>query len=351
MAWLKKNLFLAVGGLILLGLLGFAIFFLINSKAVVDEVTGQLAEQTEQLKKLATRDPYPDQKNIESAREEQKKVGAFLQDTRKFFVPVATFTNMDSATFKNLLETTISEMVHDADKAGVTLPNAPAKYDFTFKPQRSSVDFVQENLVPLASQVAEIEAICDVLFDARIQTLVSLRRTPVAKEDEGAADYLFGRKPITNAVTGAVLMPYEIAFQGFSSELAAVLEGFYRSSNCLIVKNIDVQTNIVQIATPAETPSYLPYSYRMPFPGPEPPQPSAQDLMLRRYGLRGPGSRYSHGPPPPIAPTPTPGVFAPPARKGPETILDERPFKVTMYIEAVRLTERTVAKPAARLAK
>ena len=53
MAWLKKNLFLAVGGLILLGLLGFAIFFLINSKAVVDEVTGQLAEQTEQLKKLA----------------------------------------------------------------------------------------------------------------------------------------------------------------------------------------------------------------------------------------------------------------------------------------------------------
>jgi len=31
---------------------------------------------------------------------------------------------------------------------------------------------------------------------------------------------------------------------------------------------------------------------------------------------------------------------APAARRGPETILDERPFKVTMYVEAVRLIER-----------
>src|SRR5439155_368936 len=83
----------------------------------------------------------------------------------------------------------------------------------------------------------EIKAICDVLFDARVQMLVGLRRTPVAKEDEEATDYLFGRKPATNAVTGAVAVPYEISFQGFSGELAAVLEGFYRSSNCFVVKN------------------------------------------------------------------------------------------------------------------
>ena len=255
-------------------------------------------------------------------------------------MPVANFTNVDSAAFKTLLETTISEMVHGADKAGVALPNAPAKYDFTFKPQRSSVVFAPENLVPLATQVAEIKAICDIMFDARVQLLVGLRRSPVAKEDTDATDCLFGRKPMTNAVTGAVLVPYEIVFQGFSTELAAVLEGFYRSANCFIVKNIDVQTNIVQSAAAETIPSYFSYPTALPAPSAPPSQQSATELMMRRYGL-GPGGRYGRPPPPlPSSSAPAPGAFAPPPRRGPETILDERPLKVTMYLEAVRLIEQ-----------
>src|SRR5207248_5894482 len=245
MDWLKKNLFLVTGGSVAFGLLGFALFFLFTRKQAVDEVSGQLTAQTEELKNLVNRDPHPNQENIEKARQEQKKLAAFLEQSRRFFAPVATFTNIESAAFKDQLETTISDMVHDAEKAGVGLPNAPAKYDFTFKPQRSSVDFPPDTLVPLAMQVAEIKAICDILFAARVQTMVGLRRTPVSKEDEGTTDYLFGRKVTTNTVARAVLVPYDIVFQGFTAELAAVLEGFYRSSNCFVVKNSDVQTNVV----------------------------------------------------------------------------------------------------------
>jgi len=344
MNWLKKNLGLVLGGAVALGLLGFAIYFLLTSKQTVDEVTGALTAETEKLKALTTRDPYPNQENIEAARKEQKKLGAFLQDSRKFFVPVTDFTNVESAAFKTLLETTISELVRDSEKAGVSLPNAPVKYDFTFKPQRSSVVFAPENLVPLATQVAEIKAICDVLFDARIQMLLGLRRAPVAKEDEGATDYLFGRKPVTNAVTGAVVVPYEVAFQGFSSELAAVLEGFYRSSNCFIVKNIDVQTNITQSAAAETIPAYMPYPMILPQPGAIQQPQSSMEMMRRRYG--GMGGRYGMPPPVPPPSTPAPGVFAPPVRRGPETVLDERPFKVTMYLEAVRLIERARPKAA-----
>src|ERR1051326_1464757 len=261
MNWLKRNLFLVVGGVVALGLLGFAVFFLLTKKKDVDEVTGELAARTDEWKQLVARDPYPNQENIDRAKVEQKKVGGFLDQTRKYFVPVATFpTNLDGATFKKLLETTISEMVQDAEKAGVSLPSSN-RFDFTFRPQRNSLDFAAPTLVPLAMQVAEIKTICDVLFDARIHTLVGLRRAPVSKEDESAAnsnDYLGGRKPATNAVTGAVLAPYEIVFQGFSTELAAVLEGFYRLPNCFIVKNIDVQTNVVSAAAES-TPSYVPY--------------------------------------------------------------------------------------------
>jgi len=293
---------------------------------------------------LVARDPYPNQENIEKSKAEQKKLVEFLDQTRKFFVPVASFpTNLDGATFKNLLETTISELVQDAEKSGVSLPSSN-RYDFTFKPQRSSLDFAPATLVPLAMQVSEIKAICDVLFDARIHTLVGLRRAPVAKEDEGnvsSSDYLGGRKLATNAVTGAVLAPYEIVFHGFSTELAAVLEGFYRSPNCFIVKNIDVQTNVVSASVDYFVPSYVPsYSFT---PGVPPPALNPYDEMRRRYG-----DRYSRRPNMPVPlPAPAPTLVAPaaPVRRGPETVLDERPLKITMYVEAVRLAER--ARPKA----
>jgi hypothetical protein len=344
MNWLKKNLLLALGGLAALGMLGFAVYFLLIKKQAVDDVTAQLNTQTQELKSLVTRDPHPNQENVEIAKKEQKKVADFLQVCRKFFVPVANFTNTDSAAFKDLLQTTISDMERDAEKAGVSLP---AKYDFTFSAQRKSVDFPADTLVPLATQVAEIRALCDVLFNAHVHALTSVRRVPVAKDDTSASDYLLGRKPATNGVTGAVLTPYEIQFQGFTAELAAVLEGFYRSSNCFIVRNIDVQTNVVSMASDASqsVPTFYYPTAAPPGVAPE-RQLSPADLMRQRYGL-GPNSRYG-GRPPMVAPAPaptTPGVFAPPVRRGPETILDERPFKVTMYIETVRLMER--ARPRA----
>src|SRR5947207_2580791 len=348
MSWLKKNLSLVVGGVVALGLLGFAIFFLLASTRAADEVTAQLSAKTAELKELTTHDPYPNQENIETARKDQKKVAEFLQGSRRFFVPVSDFTNVDSAAFKDLLETTISHLENDAEKAGVNLPN---KYDFTFAPQRKSLDFAADTLAPLAAQVAEIKAVCEVLFAARVHALTALRRLPVAKDDQAATDYLLGKKAATNAVTGSVLAPYEIQFQGFTAELAAVLEGFYRSSNCFIVRNLDVQTNIVNVAADSSQtiPSYLPY---YPPTTLAPPTSSPEELMRRRYGL-GPGGRYGglglgsgYGQPPPVAPIPTPGVLAPAARKGPETILDERPFKVTMYVEAVRLVERGKSKSA-----
>src|SRR5213075_1123242 len=117
MNWLKRNLFLVGGGGVALGLLGFAVFFLLTRKQSVDEVTAELNTRTEEWKQLVARDPYPNQENIERAKGEQKKLAEFLDQTRKFFVPAALFpTNLDGATFKNLLETTIAELVHDAEK-------------------------------------------------------------------------------------------------------------------------------------------------------------------------------------------------------------------------------------------
>jgi hypothetical protein len=54
-------------------------------------------------------------------------------------------------------------------------------------------------------------------------------------------------------------------------------------------------------------------------------------------------NRYGGGPTAaPVAPVVAAPVTAAPARRGPETILDERPLKITLYVEAVTIP---VAKP------
>jgi hypothetical protein len=61
------------------------------------------------------------------------------------------------------------------------------------------------------------------------------------------------------------------------------------------------------------------------------------------------GNRYGRAPTmnaPAPAPAPTLVAPAAPVRRGPETVLDERPLKITMYVEAVRLVERDKPKAA-----
>ncbi len=346
MNWIKKNLLLLAGVLVALGLLGVAGWFWFTNKAAVAAVSAELNAKTQEFQTLMTRDPHPNQENIEAAKKEQQRVAALLEQTRKNFLPAASFpTNLDKETFKGLLETTIFEIGRNAERAGVSLPNSN-KYDFTFKPQRGSVVFAPETLVPLANQVAEIKAICDALFQARVHSLISLRRIPVAKEDEGPTDFLVGKKPVTNTVTGAVSTPYEIVFQGFTTELAGVLEAFIRAPNCFIVKNLDVQTNLVAAAAEGGPVYYPTYT----FPTEVTPQISPEEMMRRRYGLSG---RYARRPtdgpmpytPPPVASAPA--VATTPVRRGPETVLDERSLKITMYIESVRLPEAPAKLKAA----
>jgi hypothetical protein len=356
MNWLKRNLLLVAGGAIALALLGLAGYYLFVQRGREAEVTARLESQIADWKRLTTRNPSANETNIVAARAEQKRLSDLLDTTMRFFVPAGTYTNIDSATFKTLLETTLFDLEQLAGRQGVALPQ---KYSFTTKWLRESVVFDQAELLPLAHQLAEIRALCEILFEARIHSLVRLRRIPVSKRDSGSTDYLAGKKPSTNAVTGAVVMPYEVTFQGFTPELAAVLTGLQRSPHCFMVKMMDVDR-----AGSAPLPMADAASGGAPDPmarygapgGAVPGRPQSSDDILRdryglgrggsrggsssssefrsRYGSTGPGGRYA----PPSAPV-APGAPAPgtPGRRGPQTVLEEELLKITMTVEAVRL--------------
>ena len=339
MTWLKRNLFLVIGGAIVIVLLGGAGYFLWSQKLQADGVTGELAGLITELQTLTGRDPFPSPENIEATKVEQKRVTDLLDDSRRHFVPTSTHTNMDSATFKDLLENTIAELEKEAQRSGVSLPE---KYDFTFKQQRGKLDFTAADLLPLAAELADIRAICEVLYRARVHSLSGVRRVPVSQSDQGSTEFLTNLKASTNAVTRAAVRPYEFTFQGFTGELAGVLDGFCRSPHCLIVKNVNVE--VASSSTASAEGEATPIYSAPGVPAPEPVLTPEQQ-MRRRYGLRGPtggsgggaGSRYglrgAATPAPPVAAA----TWATPVRRGPETVLDEKPLKITMVIESVRL--------------
>jgi hypothetical protein len=348
MTWLKRNLFLVMGGVLAIALLGGAGFFLWSQKQQADGVTGELEGLITDLQTLTGRDPFPNSGNIDLTKVEQKRLADLLEDCRRYFVPASTYTNIDSATFKEVLENTIAELEKGAQRSGVSLPE---KFSFTFKPQRDTTVFTSTDLLPLTGELADIRAICEVLYQARVHSLSGIRRVPVGKSDQGSTEFLTSLKATTNAVVGAGVTPYEFAFQGFSGELANVLEGFSRSPHCLIVKNVNVEVASASAASAEGEGASAAYQAT----GATAPVPAAlsnAEQMRRRYGLRGPmggpggpggpGSRNPYG----RATGPTPAVPyatatpAAPVRRGPETVLDEKPLKITMLIDSVRIPPR-----------
>ncbi|MBI4662539.1 MAG: hypothetical protein HY735_27310 [Verrucomicrobia bacterium] len=344
MAWIKRNLFLVIGGVVALGLLGLAGYFLYTKFAHDQAVTEQLTQATDDLKRLVSRDPHPGTEkvdNISAAKAEQKRLQAFLGQVHRYFSRSAT-NQPTSRDFRALLDTTVAELRNNAERAGVQLPE---DYWFTFTAQKALTVFPTNILGTLTAQLQDIQSLCRILFDAKIISLEKVRRTSAGQEDGGGGSGLvsFGmtgnQDYLDSEVKGAtnqwaVVMPYEITFQGFSSELAEVLEGLIRSPQCFVVKNLIVERadaqsttdeSLTGVTSSESTPAMNPYGRYGQGPMMNPlmnryGMGMSPDLM-RRYGL---GTRM------PMAPT------APPKPRG-STLLEEKALRITVSVSSVKL--------------
>lgn len=335
MPWLKRNLFLVVGGLVALGLLGFAGYFLFSKIQQNRTVTEQLDATTAELQALLDRKPFPGEENIEAAKEESKKLRGFAVDMQRFFPPTLNATNeITERQFRQLLDTVIDDLQKGAERAGVELP--ATNYWFTFAAQKPMVTFPTNVISPLTSQLLEIKTLCEILFDAKVVALENLKRSTVATEDSGFTDYMTN-KPVTNDYS--IATPYEVTFKGFSAELASVFEGILRSPLCLVVKSISVdQSDAAQQGDQFTSPMLNPYGPMMPNPygggrygaygGGRYGASGMDPSLARRYGL--PAA------PPPVAPGGTQ-----PSRTGISSLLEEKALRVTLSIDAVKLKPAT----------
>jgi len=323
MDWVKRNLYFVLGGAISIILLGLAGWYLYSKYDLNNQKWDALNKDYTELRTLAGQQPQPGTvsgpvDNVKAAREFRTNCLDFIRQTTNFFVRIAPIPNLPKITdrdFSFALTHSIDQMRHDATNASVSLP---PDYEFSFLAQSKKPFFPAGTLEPLSVQLGEIKAICDALFQAKVNSLDVLRRERVSPDDAAgnATDYL-ADKSVTNEL--AILSPYEITFRCFSPELAAVLSTFASSPNGIVVKTVDVEA-----AT-----SSLPGSENLGGgPGASTPNPFPP-------GGFPPNRQYPPGAGNPAYPSATPATA--PRRGSLPIVLDERKLRVTMALTVVKL--------------
>jgi hypothetical protein len=317
--WLKRNLLLAVGGLIAALLLGFGIYYLWTSYQKNKQVETKLEQNKEELRKIVTGpNPYPNSTNIARAREELAKVRIAITNARSFFQPVP-YEPVTGLAFKSLLDSNLFELHRKAEETSVVLPNK--NYGFTFEFQKKQLNFPPEAFPGLPQQLAEIKTICGLLFDARINKLITLRRARVYTDEPVSQVDHHEMKPSVDEAMGMASNPYELTFHCFSGELAAVLESFYKSTNGLIVKSLQVDVAPAEVVNP-----------NAPGAPVTPPPTAVPPRVAPPTGAVPPPAAVQ----PPGAVRPTAVAAAP---KGPEpikTVLNERLLKIVLVLDVTR---------------
>jgi hypothetical protein len=314
MAWVKRNLGLVIGGAVAFALMVVAAFYLWSKIQEDQAVTAQLDETTQNFQTLLKRPLHPGTENgkvnnIELAKEENKRLQAFLEDVRARFGKREIPTNISNREFRALLDSTISELQRSADRQGISLPQKD--YWFTFAPQKTAVEF--KSIDMLTHQLMDVKDLTEILYTAKIHDLKGIRRVPASSDDNNSNDFMTDKKAATNEF--AIVTPYELRFQGFSPELARVLDRLISAKHCFVVKSIGVDK------APSDEAQQQDSS-----------QMSAAMNMAMRYGGR-------YGAAPPVAPVQRP-------QRPNNVLLDENKLLIVLQIDAVRLKETPPAKAA-----
>ena len=332
MLWLKRNLLLAVSGFVALILLSAGVYYLYINLDKNQTVEKELMDAMGTLTNIYNSETFPHPTNITLAKSELDKVRTAMSKAKQSFTPIP-FDKVSGLAFKTLLDNTIFELQKKAELSSVKLPQPEKDYAFSFSTEKTTVTFPAGSFPALPQQLAEVKALCGVLFDAKVNNLISLRRVRVGDGRDASSDYLDAKMTIqTNQSTGVVTTPYQVEFRSFSSELATVLESLYRSPYGLVVKAV-----MVDLDSPAPGGALV-----QPQGGPATPvvRPPVRNPDRPPPGTRGvpPGQRPPPANPNAPAAVGVAGVSVTP-KEGLQTVLNEKLLKITLLIEVVKSTK------------
>ena len=164
---------------------------------------------------------------------------------------------IDDNTFLKFMHTKVYGLQRQCKVQRIRLPKFEEEgkeFRFSFSKSWNQPEFKAHEREIMCYQLAEIEALCQALFKANVHEIYNVRRLKVIRDGAGAepteedlleffSEQKFTLEDVTKfkeQVPGARVMPYEITFRGFSSEVSKVLEELYKSKVFFVVKNIAV---------------------------------------------------------------------------------------------------------------
>lgn len=241
MGWIKRNLYFTIGGVIALAFLAWAIYYNFTNWRDDNNALDQVKKAYDDLHNDYDQKPTACETNITTAKLQEQQLRDWIGQARGHFVPIPPIPNptngvVTTEAFAGSLRKTIHDMQVAAVDANVDLPD---DYSFSFAAERNLVTFSPGSLDSLASHLGEVKAICDVMFDAKVNGIDSIQREIVSDNDAAGpqSDYLVEK---TKAVDLANVTPYAITFRCFSGDLGKVLSELASSNHGFIVTGINV---------------------------------------------------------------------------------------------------------------
>ena len=173
MGWVKTKSVLVIGGLLAIALLGFGWLLLLDQPA--NEQTDRNAVGGKQGGLDAPGEPGPNsQRDQHCARQAGGPNGALLSSRLNSSSRQFPLSRSPAEASRSLLDQTVFDLHRKAEAASVALPSKD--YAFTFAHQKTQLSFRPKHFRPLPQQLAEIRAISEILFDAEVNRLITIRR-------------------------------------------------------------------------------------------------------------------------------------------------------------------------------
>lgn len=209
----KNHIGLIIAGVCGAIVLGSAAFLLVSFHGKYSKVELSLSQQLERFNSLVRRNPYPSVTNVELARKNYEELQAY-NDKLLAALQHGQIEpeQMERADFPPLAEKTLRGLWEAAAQSKVTFPDG-----FAFGFQRYIEGELPEpaNIPRLVVQLKTVDALCRLLFMAKISALTDITReefdkngAAVVEEDEGRSRRRRDRSPQQDtraeSVAGAV---------------------------------------------------------------------------------------------------------------------------------------------------
>lgn len=344
MLWIKRNLVLVIGIVVSIALLGGAAYYLFDNYSDNEAQQGQLDQlkgEVDQLKMGI----YPSEENVGLIKSNTALAEVFINDASRLLV-TEPYKPIAAVTLHNQLPTIIDRLRRDATNAGIELP---PNYQFTFGEIKRQASIFPYQVEPLVNQLNEVSAICGVLFNAKVRALDGLQRVMAYNGDPGGPDLLTDLAQRTNSVATnltIVSTPYRMVFRAFSGDLAAVINGLSTAKEFMVIRQLDVDATAS--GREGMQPGGVPDPMMVPFGAP-PGAPAMRLPGMPAPGAPAPPAQPGGAPPRPAAPV-RPGMAAAPVAPPKSTlvpVLDEKPVRVTLVVEVVKVVRRSLPPGAA----